>query len=204
VAVVVEPEPVAAEPEPVATEPEPVAAVADDAAAPLAIEPPVAAEAQPEPAVPAIAAASVVEAAGDGAEPSRDDVVAQPTSPQRAPTPAADVAAPAPDAPAAPQPAPWLTVAPEESDSPQWPVARAFPASGSRREMPMTLAGRPLLPQADPSGLWAASAREVLTAAAQAPTPTAAPAPTAQPCVSCGLSLSANARFCRRCGTRQA
>ena len=24
-----------------------------------------------------------------------------------------------------------------------------------------------------------------------------------QPCVSCGLSLSANARFCRRCGTRQ-
>jgi len=23
-------------------------------------------------------------------------------------------------------------------------------------------------------------------------------------CISCGLSLSANARFCRRCGTRQA
>jgi ribosomal protein L40E len=24
-----------------------------------------------------------------------------------------------------------------------------------------------------------------------------------QPCSSCGLSLSATARFCRRCGTRQ-
>jgi hypothetical protein len=69
--------------------------------------------------------------------------------------------------------------------------------------MPTTLAGRPLLPQPDPSGIWAASAREVLTGVPQAPIPTAAPAPTAQPCVSCGLSLSANARFCRRCGTRQ-
>jgi ribosomal protein L40E len=35
------------------------------------------------------------------------------------------------------------------------------------------------------------------------PEAASAPTPTAQPCVSCGLSLSANARFCRRCGTRQ-
>jgi hypothetical protein len=49
--------------------------------------------------------------------------------------------------------------------------------------------------------LWAASAREVLGGPVGP-----APAPTAgiQPCSNCGLSLSANARFCRRCGTRQA
>jgi len=73
------------------------------------------------------------------------------------------------------------------------------------RDLPATLAGRPLLPLDDASGVWAASARQVLTGAAQAPVPqaAAAAAATAQPCVSCGLSLSANARFCRRCGSRQ-
>jgi hypothetical protein len=47
--------------------------------------------------------------------------------------------------------------------------------------------------------LWAASAQEVLA-------PVSGPAVAAtsvQPCSSCGLSLSATARFCRRCGTRQ-
>lgn len=64
-------------------------------------------------------------------------------------------------------------------------------------------------PQADPSylvsrrtsdaseGLWAASARGVI---AHAP---GTPAAVIQTCGSCGLSLSATARFCRRCGTRQ-
>jgi hypothetical protein len=42
---------------------------------------------------------------------------------------------------------------------------------------------------------WEASAREVAGAAAQV---------GVQSCGQCGLSLSANARFCRRCGTRQA
>jgi len=68
--------------------------------------------------------------------------------------------------------------------------------------MPTTLAGRPLLPRDDASALWAASAREVLGPASgggPAATVTASP----QPCVQCGLSLSANARFCRRCGSRQ-
>jgi hypothetical protein len=186
--VAAEPEPVvAAEPEleselepapelePVAAEPEPVA--------PLAAEP------EPEPVA---------------AEPARDDVVTQPTWPQPTPSHGVDVpVVPTPDQPATPAPAPWLTVAPENADEPQWPVAPAFPSPTVRRDMPTTLAGRPLVPQADPSGLWAASAREVLTGAAQVPVQAAAPAPTAQPCVSCGLSLSANARFCRRCGTRQ-
>ena len=48
--------------------------------------------------------------------------------------------------------------------------------------------------------LWAASSQEVL---APAVGPVAATT-SVQPCSSCGLSLSATARFCRRCGTRQA
>jgi hypothetical protein len=50
--------------------------------------------------------------------------------------------------------------------------------------------------------LWAESAREV----ANPTLPAGAAAKVAggvQPCVSCGLSLSGTARFCRRCGTRQ-
>ena len=58
--------------------------------------------------------------------------------------------------------------------------------------------GRPATPPGGIEALWAESAREV----------TAAPVATAarsgvQACVSCGLSLSATARFCRRCGARQ-
>jgi hypothetical protein len=153
----------------------------------------------PEPAAPTVDAPSAAE--------PRDDVVPQPTWPAAA-TPAADIPAPRvpePAQPAPPAPAsPWLTVAPDETgEAPQWPIAPAWP-SAQRREMPSTLAGRPLLPQADPSGLWAASAREVLSGASPAPQPqVATPVPTAQPCVNCGLSLSATARFCRRCGTRQ-
>ncbi|HVM24184.1 MAG TPA: hypothetical protein VM253_02150 [Candidatus Limnocylindrales bacterium] len=45
------------------------------------------------------------------------------------------------------------------------------------------------------SSFWEASAREVAGAAANI---------GVQNCGQCGLSLSANARFCRRCGTRQA
>ncbi len=44
-------------------------------------------------------------------------------------------------------------------------------------------------------GFWEASAREVAGAGANV---------GVQNCGQCGLSLSASARFCRRCGTRQA
>jgi len=54
-------------------------------------------------------------------------------------------------------------------------------------------------PSAAMEALWVASARDVV---AQAPGG-AVPVGGVQPCNSCGLSLSANARFCRRCGTRQ-
>jgi hypothetical protein len=46
--------------------------------------------------------------------------------------------------------------------------------------------------------LWNASAQEVLGSSSQV-----APQPGVQSCVKCGLSLSANARFCRRCGSPQ-
>jgi hypothetical protein len=47
------------------------------------------------------------------------------------------------------------------------------------------------------AALWAASARDVVS-------PPVGAAPTGiQPCSNCGLSLSATARFCRRCGSPQ-
>jgi ribosomal protein L40E len=49
--------------------------------------------------------------------------------------------------------------------------------------------------QAVGRSFWEASAREVAGAASQV---------GVQSCGACGLSLSASARFCRRCGTRQA
>ncbi len=188
-------QPVATEPEqPVATEPEPIAT-----------EPPpepVAADAEPVAAAPEVVAA-------EPARPVRDEIP-QPTWP--VPTPDAPVPPAVPDAPAptqAPAASPWLTVAPDDAPPPVWPTTPQWPspqrpAAASVPDTPTTLAGRPLL-QSDATALWAASAQEVLGAAplGVAPTPVAAPTPTAQPCISCGLSLSANARFCRRCGSRQ-
>jgi ribosomal protein L40E len=63
---------------------------------------------------------------------------------------------------------------------------RSRGATPSRAELAMRAGG---------SGFWEASAREVAGAAAQI---------GVQNCGECGLSLSATARFCRRCGTRQA
>ena len=134
----------------------------------------------------------------------RDDVVSQPTWPL--PTGAPETSAvPQPGAePAAPS-NPWLTVAPDDgSAAPQWPTAPQWTRPGTTRELPTTLAGRPIVPQDNAAALWAASAREVLTGGPNPVTPATAVPATPQPCVSCGLSLSPNARFCRRCGTRQA
>ncbi len=201
-------EPVVIEPPAAAAQDVPVAAVAPEA--PAAPEPEPAAAVfeapvptpapapQPEPK-PAAAAPSAV----PGTPAPSDDLVPQPTWPS-APTPPA----PAPTngrPPAEPAVAPWLTVAPDDgtaAPAPQWPSAPAWRTPSNDRSYPATLAGRPLLQTPDASALWAASAREVL-GAAPASLPQAPAAPTAQPCVQCGLSLSANARFCRRCGTRQ-
>jgi hypothetical protein len=167
-------------------EPEPVAVAEPEAEPePVAVAEP---EAEPEPVT------------------ALDDVVPQPTWPVAATsaiTPEMPAQPPAPPAPA-PLANPWLTVAPDEGQAPQWPAAPQWGRVERHTDVPATLAGRVLVPQDDAAALWAASAREVLGAGPKPAIPTTAAPVTPQPCVSCGLSLSANARFCRRCGTRQA
>jgi hypothetical protein len=83
------------------------------------------------------------------------------------------------------------------------PPAWAIPGSITRRSadaMPSSpWAARVATARPLESPVWAASSRDVLAAGA----PGAGGSVGVQACVSCGLSLSANARFCRRCGTRQ-
>ena len=72
--------------------------------------------------------------------------------------------------------------------APERPTVLPYRSSGA--------AGRPTMPRLTEVGsFWDASAREVAGGLSQVPV---------QSCTSCGLSLSASARFCRRCGTRQA
>jgi hypothetical protein len=191
-------EPVAAEPaEPVAAEPvdaEPVAA--EPVAAELAAAEPVAAEAepvaQPEPA-PAPEPEPVAAAAESAPDAPRTDVVEQPTWRIVAP----DTTAPATNG-HTPDPLPAAATAvptpPPPAGPPQWPASPEWPQPN-----PALLSQRPVAPSAAMEALWVASARDVV---AQAPGG-AVPVGGVQPCNSCGLSLSANARFCRRCGTRQ-
>jgi hypothetical protein len=173
------------EPEPIAAEPEPLAAEAES----IAIEPgpkPIAAEPEPiaaEPAVEPLAAErSVPEPRKDHVEQPTWRIVA-PDSPQPATTgrEAIDpgLAAAASAKPASPADPQWPT-------TPQWPTAA--PAA--------TFLGDRLADRST-AALWAASARDVVSP------PGGVPTTGIQPCSNCGLSLSATARFCRRCGSRQ-
>ena len=83
------------------------------------------------------------------------------------------------------------TAEPEWPSQPQWP-ARPAQQSPAAAYLAARLAKSPT-----DAVLWAASSRDVT-----APTGVTA-SPGVQSCVSCGLSLSATARFCRRCGTAQ-
>jgi hypothetical protein len=185
VAAEVEPEPIAAAPEP-ELEPEPVAA----AATPELEPEPVAAAATPEPEpVPSPIAAE---------PPARDDRVEQPTWRVVAPDlpVAAPPAVPPPTvgpAPAAAPPAPVQLHATPATE-PEWPAAPEWPSTPANVSF---LADRAIAQSTVTEALWAASARDVV---AQVP---GAPAGGVQPCSNCGLSLSATARFCRRCGSRQ-
>ena len=178
-----ESEPVAAEPEPVAAEPlaEPVAA--EIAAVEVPVAPPAAA---PTPVWP------VPEPEPLAAEPAREDRIQQPTWQIFAPDATPAVGRPLDGAlpPVAPVQPPFAAAA-----DPQWPVQ---PDMAESLAMAL-LANRARGSQSD--ALWAASAREVL--APQASVPAVGVTTGVQPCSSCGLSLSATARFCRRCGTRQ-
>ena len=80
---------------------------------------------------------------------------------------------------------------------PQWPARSEWPTSTPAAGLPFL--GRPATPKGGINALWAASNQELVTA----PPAAGRAASGIQPCVSCGLSLSATARFCRRCGTSQ-
>jgi hypothetical protein len=169
-----EPAPVAAEPEPVAAEPEPVAA---------------------EPLAPEEVAAAP--RAADRVEQPTWRIVA-PETPQAPatppPTPANAPPATPPIAASAAAPAAPATPAANGQSEPQWPAAPQWPAP--QPTVPF-LASRATAHSAAAEALWAASARDVV---AQTP---ATVVGGVQPCSNCGLSLSATARFCRRCGSRQ-
>jgi hypothetical protein len=176
-----EPEPMAwpeAEPSPVPwpeAEPEPVAAMAPEPVAESEAEPEPVVWAQPEPEQP-------------------DD---EPISPWLRPArPAQDVVEvptwqfTAPEAPPNGHPSETLPAAARaDRPTPEWPSQPAESFLAAR------LAARKA-----GDDMWAASSVEVLGPAAGAGPVVSA---GVQACVSCGLSLSATARFCRRCGTKQ-
>jgi len=182
-----EPEPVAAEPEPVTLEPEPEPEPI--ALLPEEPEPVAVAEPEPEP----IAAAQPPQ-----------DVVEQPVWLSVAPDPDATPAAPPAQAPAdAGLPAAASADSPRPSQ-PEWPSQPQWPSARAATPRPNTILGRPVVPTGGIDALWAASSRDVVAPMASAPTPLGQQMPaSAQPCISCGLSLSSTARFCRRCGTAQ-
>jgi hypothetical protein len=201
-----EPEPVAAvEAAPVqepAVEvvPEPVAEV--QAAAET--EPEVAVEAEPEvaaEAAPEVAAAAAPEveaqppAPTPAPEPVRADRVEQPTWRIVAP----DVPSPVtnghgPETGELPAAASATPPPPPSGAEPQWPSTPEWPIPQPNASL---LASRRSSASAATDALWAASARDVVAH------PSGAPGGGVQSCSNCGLSLSATARFCRRCGSRQ-
>jgi ribosomal protein L40E len=201
--VVAEVEPVVAEVEPVVAEVEPVVAEVEPDPEPVVaeVEPepePVVAEVEPEPepVVAEVEPEPEPVPARLRIPPIRDTILPFPT--RRAPAPAEDE-----------QPA-----AAAEANSPELAARRAQlddlglggPDSGlAEGEVPQPLPYRSrgaAGTQADLAraevmrrSFWEASAREVASAGAQV---------GVQSCGQCGLSLSASARFCRRCGTPQA
>ena len=124
--------------------------------------------------------------------PPTADVVSQPTwqmvAPIRPPT--------APSGEPSAMPAAASAVNP--SGEPQWPDRPQWLGGGA--------ASRPAVPQptGDAAGRRSRPCGQNRTREVADPTGPAKPAGGTQPCVSCGLSLSATARFCRRCGTPQA
>jgi hypothetical protein len=152
----------------------------------------------------------------DGAPPAAVEIAAIEIAAEGA----AEPAQPEPDAPRADAPAPadaieqptWRVVAPEAPSTPgsSWPDAPAWPSPDPRATRAGQAPGSAAAPWAsrlatarpEPPNVWAASSQEVLAAPGLAAASRPG-LPAVQACVSCGLSLSANARFCRRCGSRQ-
>ncbi len=128
--------------------------------------------------------------------------------------PAAATPATAPDAPAAPTaepPAPtdhvaqpvWRAPSDPASPAPQWPTGprwpTGLPTGGAPSPLPPPVdALAALMARTSTEAMWAASSQEILQPASATPAIAAI-----QSCGNCGISLSATARFCRRCGTPQ-
>jgi hypothetical protein len=168
--------------------PEPEIAPEPEVAAEIvAVEPEVAAE-------PEIAAEIVAVEPEVAAEPVpiADDLIEQPTWRMIAPDPSADVA---PVEPVGPVDVPAAATA-DPGAEPQWPTRPEW--LGGSPAVGLPFLGRPAAPTGGLEALWAESTRDVVAG----PTPDRASSGI-QPCISCGLSLSATARFCRRCGTSQ-
>jgi hypothetical protein len=160
------------------------------------------AAAEPEIAEPLAAEAEVVEPLAvepvavepEAAEPE----IAEP-EPAAEPAPAATPAPPPADHVAQPT---WRMVAPEGAP-PAQPASTPWPAIGGRRTEDVIptapWAARVAAARSVETPVWDVSSRDLLAA----PSSDAGRPAGVQSCVTCGLSLSSNARFCRRCGTRQ-
>jgi ribosomal protein L40E len=190
--------------EPIAAEP--LAPSAEEVAA-LASAPTDALE--PEPTAAELIAAELVaeEVAAEATQPAAEEVATPAAPAEPAPSevsadegqPAAPaqrrddhVGAPvwtivAPDAEAPPTP-PTPAIQPQPRAMPQWPTLQAD-ATPQWPTDPFTTSAAAARAQ---DVLWAASAAEVSQKAV-----------AVRSCGGCGLSLSATARFCRRCGSRQ-
>jgi hypothetical protein len=197
-------------PEPVAAEAPRLRVVAWDEDAAFELEPePIAASAEPEAEPAAAEAPEAGEAAAISPEP--ETVAAETEVEPAAPTPIAPISETIlrfPTAPAEPEVAQPAAAADE---SPELAARRAqleglgLDGGATQPEVPAVLpyrsrgaavsAAELALRTAAGQRFWEASAREVASAVGNV---------GVQNCGECGLSLSANARFCRRCGTRQA
>jgi hypothetical protein len=195
------------EPEP---EPRPLRVLAWDEDAAYDVAGPMVAEPEPEPMVAEAEPEPMVAEAEP--EPMVAEVEPQPqlpSAPRIAPISETILRFPSRPAPEPPSEQPVAA----ESDTPELAARRAqldMLGLGDTGQGALEPDGRSVLPYrsrgATPTpielaalrasgGFWEASAREVAGAAANV---------GVQNCGQCGLSLSATARFCRRCGTRQA
>jgi hypothetical protein len=184
---------------------EPEAEIAADSAAegaPVEAEPEIAASApvelQPEVETPAPQAVEPEPEPAPLAAAAAADLVEQPTWRISAPDPGATAPNVPPTTPGGSIPLQASSAPADASAEPQWPSRPQWPSATPAAGLPFL--GRPATPEGGIEALWAASNQELVTAAPQAGKPAAS---GIQPCVSCGLSLSATARFCRRCGTLQ-
>lgn len=127
-----------------------------------------------------------------------------PPAPEHAPVPTGDrggwhvvapeIPAPAGNGPFAEPAVPAAASA--RPTAPQWPTGAAWPPNPSTNgglQWPAPVAVGHAPQHSGTDALWVSSSRDVISR----------PGSGVQACVSCGLPLSATARFCRRCGGRQ-